>query len=119
MTAQQGASALSLDYTGAHGGQLAMAFAAGCVSCTAFWGVLGRWLYAIIGKSKDDRIADLTATIKANEERCAETAAAQSMRIQQLETLLLVHGSGALRQDLQKVISERRVEEVIDNETGR
>lgn len=117
---------MSLDYTGAHGGQLAMAFAAGCVGAFGFCTMIGKILWdrltganKEVVTAKEDTIAELKKTIEKNEERCAETVAAQSHRIQQLETLLLVHGSGALRQDLQKVISERRVEEVIDNEAGR
>lgn len=119
MGQRNGVAAMSLDYTGEQGGLLSMAFAAGCLAASAFWGVIGRFMWSVLGKAKDDRIEQLEATIAENEARCAETAAAQSLRVQQLETLLLLHGSGALRQDLQRVISERRVEEVLDNETGR
>ena len=126
MTSQQGAAALSLDYGGEHGGQLAMAFGAGCVASFSFCTMIGKILWdRLTGANKDvvtakeDTIAELKKTIEKNEDRCAETVAALSRRVQELETLLLVHGSGMLRQDLQKVISERRIEEVVDNEAGR
>jgi hypothetical protein len=82
-------AALSIDYTGQHGGQLAMAF-----------------LWKVLGKAKDEQIASLTKTIEKNEERCAETVGALSDRVKQLETLLLLHGPGDLRQDLQRALAE-------------
>lgn len=111
------AETLSIDYTGAHGGQLAMAFAAGWVACAAICTALGAFLWKILGKAKDEQIASLIKTIEKNEERCAETIDALSNRVQQLETLLLIHSSGPLRQDLQKAISEQRVETT--EETGK
>ncbi|WP_157784791.1 hypothetical protein [Sphingobium xenophagum] len=104
------ANTLSIDYTGAHGGELAMAFGAGWAACAALCAALGAFMWKILGKAKDEQIASLIKTIEKNEERCAETIDALSNRVQQLETLLLIHSSGPLRQDLQKAISEQRVE---------
>lgn len=97
---------MSLDYTGEQGGMLAMAFAAGCVACTAFWGFIGKFLWGELGKAKDDTIADLKKTIVKNEERCAEHVDALTDRVKQLETLLLLHGPGDMRQDLQRALAD-------------
>ena len=99
-------AALSIDYTGQHGGQLAMAFAAGWSACTVICTGLGAFLWKVLGKAKDEQIASLTKTIEKNEERCAETVGALSDRVKQLETLLLLHGPGDLRQDLQRALAE-------------
>ena len=118
LSAQQGELALSIDYTGQHGGQLAMAFAAGCIACFTFCAMVGKFIWdkltaanSTATAAKDDVIAELKKTIEKNEERCADATGTLSARVQQLETLLLVHGSGAMRQDLQRVISEQRVEQ--------
>lgn len=108
---------MSIDYTGAHGGQLALAFGAGWAACATLCMALGAFLWKILGKAKDEQIASLIKTIEKNEERCAETIDALSNRVQQLETILFMHSSGPLRQDLQKAISEQRVE--VTHETGR
>ncbi|QGP79993.1 hypothetical protein [Sphingobium sp. CAP-1] len=108
---------MSLDYSGADGGRLAMAFGAGCVACFGFCCLVGKLLWdrltganRDVVTAKDDTIAELKKTIEKNEARCAETIVALSTRVQQLETLLLLHGSGPLRNDLQKSISEQRLE---------
>ena len=88
---------MSLDLAGADGGSLALAFGAGC---TAAWGFMQRIL---IGPLKQ-QLADLKT-------ECRERDAAAQARIDQLQTLLLVHGPGPLRQELQAVISEARVEQ--------
>lgn len=88
-------AALSIDYTGEHGGQLAMAFAAGCLACSVFWGGVGKFMWSILGKAKDDQIAHQKQTIEDLTDR-----------IKQLETLLLLHGPGNLREDLQKALAD-------------
>ncbi|MGE4323552.1 MAG: hypothetical protein AB7E60_11050 [Sphingobium sp.] len=102
---------MSIDYTGAHGGQMGMAFAAGCVAASAFWGALGKLMYRIVGKAKDDRIADLEATIAEDRARCADMETRLVQRIQQLEGFILAISPGHLRQDIQRAISEQRVTE--------
>ncbi|WP_374551988.1 hypothetical protein [Sphingobium yanoikuyae] len=100
---------VSIDYTGAHGGQMAMAFAAGCVACTAFWGLIGKYMWSILGKAKDDRIAELEGTIEADRAQCAAMETRLVQRIQQLEGFVLAMSSGDLRQQVQRAISEDRV----------
>lgn len=107
---------MNIDYTGAHGGQMAVAFGAGWTACAALCAMLGTFLWKILGKAKDEQIASLIKTIEKNEERCAETIDALQRRIAALELILFTHSSGPLRQDLQKAISEQRVENV--HETG-
>lgn len=99
-------AALNLDYTGAHGGQLGVAFAAGWAACMALSMALGAFLWKILGQAKDEQIASLTKTIEKNEDRCAETIGALTDRVKQLETLLLLHGPGDLRQDLQRALAD-------------
>ena len=103
-------AALSIDYTGEHGGQLAMAFAAGCVAATAFWGLIGKFMWSILGKAKDDRIAELLAASKEDQGRCAAMETRLVQRIQQLEGFVLAMSSGDLRQQVQLAISEGRIE---------
>ncbi|WP_145986184.1 hypothetical protein [Sphingobium sp. YG1] len=100
---------MGIDYTGEHGGQLAMAFAAGCVACSAFWGVVGKYMWSILGKAKDDRIAELEALIVADRAQCAAMETRLVQRIQQLEGFVLAMSTGDLRQQVQLAISEGRV----------
>lgn len=87
-----------MDLSGADGGALATAFASGCV---ATWGFIQM---VMIGPLKK-QLAELKA-------ECQQREARSDRRIDQLETLLLMHGPGPLRQDLQAAISEMRVREV-------
>ena len=97
---------MSIDYTGEQGGIAAIAHMAGWAAATVFWAVIGMFMWKMLGAAKDDTIADLKKTIGKNEERCAETIDALSDRVKQLETLLLLHGPGDLRQDLQRALAE-------------
>lgn len=84
-----------MDLSGADGGALAAAFASGCA---ATWGFIQM---VMIGPLKK-QLAELKVECMAREARSGR-------RIDQLETLLLMHGPGPLRQDLQAAISEMRV----------
>lgn len=96
-----------------------MAFAAGWAACFTICAALGAFLWSILGKAKDDTIASLTKAMETNEARCAETIGGLSTRVQQLETLLLLHGPGDLKQELSKALAEIRVAMGSGNETGR
>lgn len=93
---------MSVDYTGAEGGRLALAFASGC---TATWVFVRNLVMKPAVKSCAQRCADL--------EKAAEWLKGQlelkDSRITQLETVLLTHGTQELRNALQAVISETRV----------
>ena len=84
-----------MDLLGADGGSLAAAFASGCV---ATWGFVQMVL-----------IGPLKKQITELKDECKERDDRQANRISQLETLLLLHGSGPLRQELQAALSEERV----------
>ena len=84
-----------MDLFGADGGSLAAAFASGCV---ATWGFVQMIL-----------IGPLKKQITELKDECKERDDRQANRISQLETLLLLHGSGPLRQELQAALSEERV----------
>lgn len=107
-----GAARVSMepDYLGELGGRLAMAFAAGWAACFALCSALGAFLWSILGKAKDESIAQLKATMAANELQCAERDNAQQTRILQLETMLWMHGPQALRSQIQAVVSEQHRE---------
>jgi len=99
-------AALKMDFSGEQGGIAAVAHMAGWAAATVFWAAIGKVMWTILGKAKDDTIADLKKTIEKNEERCAETIEALSNRVKQLETLLLLHGPGDIRQELQRAMSD-------------
>jgi len=94
---------VDIDWLGASGGQLATAFASGCV---ATWGFLQT---ALVGPLKG-RVTELKDEMSALKDECEKRDDRSIQRINQLETLLLLHGPGQLRQELQAVLSEARVE---------
>lgn len=85
-----------VDWLGASGGQLAIAFGAGCAAC---WGFIQTIL-----------VGPMKKQIEELKDECEERDRRSAQRISQLETMLLLHGPGPLRQQLQAVISEARVE---------
>lgn len=84
-----------MDFMGPDGGLIATSFGAGCVAC---WGFIQM---ALLGPMKKQ--------FSKLEETCERRDEAQSRRIEQLETALLMHGTGPLREAVQKAISEVRV----------
>lgn len=108
----EGARTMSIDLGGEDGGRLAGAFAAGCVAAFTFLSLIGKFLWSLIGKTKDDEIGRLKVELDADRERCAAMEVRLVQRIQQLEGFIIAMApmGGALRQDIQKAISETRVE---------
>lgn len=98
------------DYTGQHGGLLAMAFAAGCVACFAFCSVVGKFMWTILGKAKDDEITRLKAAIDDDRQQCRDMEVRLTQRIQYLEGILLMVAPGHMRQQIQTALSEQRIE---------
>lgn len=96
-----------LDFSGADAGSLAIGFGGGWGTCLALLTGIGK----ILGKAKDDRIDQLANDLANEKTQCREDKRELSDRIGQLETILLMHSAGPLRQDLQKAISEQRVED--------
>lgn len=96
------ASPMSLDYTGAQGGSLALAFASGCAST---WVFVRNLVMKPAIKSCSERCGDL----EKSAEWLKEQLRRKDDRIAQLETILLNHGTQELRAAMQSVISETRV----------
>lgn len=97
-----------LDYFGPDGGRLAMAFAGGWATCLAFCLLVGRWLWGLIGKVKDDQIAAMKADAEEDRRRCADMETRLVARIQNLEGLLIMTSPGQFRNQVQQSISELR-----------
>ena len=92
----------TIDYLGPHGGELALAFAAGCVATWVFMKVL-----------YDQRIIDIKASMTAQKEQCdldrRDSAISEARlwdRIRQLETILMTSGNPRLQAELAKVIDD-------------
>jgi hypothetical protein len=98
-----------VDWMGAEGGRLATAAASGWVACFVFCLGIGRLLWAVLGKAKDDQIAQLKTDMAADRLQCAEMETRMVARIQQLEGFILAMSPGHLRQQIQSAISEQRV----------
>src|SRR5262245_11944388 len=95
-----------IDLLGADGGRLAAAFASGCVATFAFMLMIGGWLWRLIGKTREDRIAELIKTLDDSEARCREMEIRLTDRISQLETILLFETVGQVRQNAARAIAE-------------
>lgn len=105
---------MTLDYTGQHGGLLAMAFAAGVTFATSVLLFVGRFIWK---QFLDKQVSDLRLTItkletelRSREDDCERRLSASAARISQLETILLLHGNQSVRAAVQAAISETRAE---------
>lgn len=92
-----------IDYTGAHGGQLAMAFAAGFSLASTFAAAAGA---AVWNWLQGERAKD--------EAKCKEDLDRLQLRIVQLETLLIAHGPQPIRRELEVA----RLEQLRSEDTG-
>jgi hypothetical protein len=88
--------ALTVDYTGQQGGLMAMAFAAGWAVASALWIGIGGIIWKMF---VEPRIRTLESDIES-----------YKRRIDQLETVLLLHGPQQLRQAMQAAISETHID---------
>lgn len=93
---------MAIDYLGPRGGELALAFAAGCVATWVFMKIMF-----------DQRIMELKAAQTLQREQCdrdrLESARSEAMlwdRIKQLETILMTAGSPKMQAELQRVLPE-------------
>lgn len=94
---------MTIDYTGAEGGRMAAAFAAGC---TATWVFVRNLVMKPAIKSCHQQIAELRETC----EWLKDQLALKDNRIHALETALFTSGIPELRKAMQGVISETRME---------
>jgi hypothetical protein len=93
---------MGIDYTGAQGGGLALAFASGCAST---WVFVRNLVMKPAIKSCSQRCTDLEESAKWLKEQLS----LKDARIGQLETVILANGPQSLRNALQAAISEARV----------
>lgn len=91
-----------IDFLGPHGGELAMAFGAGCVATWVFMKVI-----------YDQRIIEIKAAMAVQREQCdrdrIDSAKSEALlwdRIKQLETILMTTGNAKMQAELQRVIPE-------------
>lgn len=112
----KGEATLDLDYTGPQGGALALAFAAGCGACFTFCALIGKFLWGVLGKAKDDEIASLKEARAADKlardedrQHCLQMEERLIARIQNLEGALVMGVPGHLRAQVQAALSEQRV----------
>lgn len=99
-----------VDFFGASGGQLAMAFAAGCVATFAFMMAIGSFIWRLVGDARLNEIKQVRADLTTEKERCGEMETRLVARIEQLETILLYEAMGNVRQGAQLAVSELRNE---------
>lgn len=97
---------MDVDYLGAEGGRLAMAFAAGCLACFTFMMMVGSFVWKLIGKTRTDRITELEKALEKEQVHCREMEIRLGNRIQQLEAVILFERTGQVAQNAQKAISE-------------
>lgn len=99
-----------IDYLGPDGGRLAMAFGGGAIAAWALLLSIGSFVWKLVGRTRLDRIGELERALVEERAACRQMEVRLVSRIQQLETLLIAHGSGPLRQAMQAAISEIRIE---------
>tara|TARA_R110000868_G_scaffold32613_1_gene118688 strand:- start:3057 stop:3419 length:363 start_codon:yes stop_codon:yes gene_type:complete len=105
MTLPVGAPVSELDYLGVDGGRIAAAAGVAAAATFAFLMVFVKIAVRWIIKGYDQQIQ----LLKTQNVKCEEDNKELKGRVKQLETLLLMHGPGPLRQELQAAISERRI----------
>jgi hypothetical protein len=106
-----------IDYMGAQGGALAMAFASGCVATSGLLVTVGGLFWKLMFNPRikelktllDKERVDSVEARRLEREQCNRQIEQLRDRIVQLETLLLANGPSSLRQAKQAVISEARV----------
>lgn len=91
-----GVNHMQVDYAGPQGGMLAMAFAAGWAVATALWMAVAGTIWKLF----------LEPRIKSLEEANDD----YKRRIEQLETILMIHPPAATAQRVQAVASEIHVD---------
>jgi hypothetical protein len=97
-----GSAMIDPDFLGAEGGRIALGFAAGC---GATWTFLKAAVSGPVNRAYERRITDL----EKENTRCND-------RVSQLETVLLFHGPGEMRQAMQKSLSEEHIERLRNEE---
>ena len=84
-----------IDYTGEHGGLLALAFGAGATLATSMLMLAAKWIWSKFGEA---RIKELQAARAEDNARCEREVGQLRDRVVQLETLLTAYGPPPVRQ---------------------
>lgn len=100
-----------VDLMGQHGGELAGAFAGGCVSTAGIMMMAGRWIWERFG---DTRIKELEALVARVESERVRLQDKVDRLEEQLRTIMLVSNPPAMRAQVQGVISETRVTQIAE-----
>lgn len=88
-------------------GSLAGAILGAWSAATVFWMGIGAGIWRLLF---EPRLKDLRDQLKGERERCDEEISRLTDRVKLLETLLLLHGPQALRQQMQAALSEKEME---------
>ncbi|MDH7974659.1 hypothetical protein QH494_20910 [Sphingomonas sp. AR_OL41] len=86
------------------GGALAGVIMASWAAATVFWMGLGATIWRLFS---EPRLKDMKAQLDAERRRCDEEVAALRDRVKQLETMLLLHGPAALRQQMKAALTDK------------
>jgi hypothetical protein len=95
-----------MDFTGQFGGMIAAAFIGAWATATAFWFGVGAIIWKLFFnprlKALEDQLGD-------ERKECDRQLGQMSNRINQLETMLMLHGPQQLRQAMQAVASDNNL----------
>lgn len=95
-----------MTFTGEHGGLIASAFIGAWATATAFWFGVGAVIWKLFF---NPRLKALEDQLSDERKECDRQLGAMATRIQQLETMLMLHGPQQLRQAMQAVASEANI----------
>lgn len=90
------------------GGSLASVIMASWGAATIFWMGLGATIWRLFF---EPRLKDMKAQLDEERRRCDEEVAALRDRVKQLETMLLLHGPAALRQQMRAALFDKERDE--------
>lgn len=107
-----------IDYMGPQGGALGMAFGAGFLFASGALLTAGAFIWKMLFNPRLNELKEQLSgersnheeTIRQERESCQRQIDALRDRITQLETLLIANGPAQLRQAVQAVVSETRVD---------
>ncbi|MEG3144206.1 hypothetical protein U1839_06025 [Sphingomonas sp. RT2P30] len=92
---------------GLSGGALAGVIMASWGAATVFWMGIGATIWRMFF---EPRLKDMKAQLADERRRCDEELRELRDRVKQLETMLLLYGPAALRQQMQAALSEKEME---------
>lgn len=76
-------------------------------AATVFWMAIGATIWRLFF---EPRLRDMKAQLELERRRCDDEVRELRDRVKQLETMLLLYGPAALRQQMQAALSEKEME---------